>query len=221
MGTESERVASRESLEIFDSVPGLIAVFSASGELEFVNKPVFEFFNRQYDALRRWGLGGLTHPDDRPRAVERFSTAIATGDPFEFEVRARRHDGDYRWLQTRGAPLRDAQGEIVRWYNLMVDINDQKQAEQALQAIMERSGPQLLDLSNWRTLHAAVGRLSRREREVMTLIISGRLNKQVAGELGISEITVKVHRRHLMRKMGATSFAELVSMATRLGLTNP
>jgi FixJ family two-component response regulator len=52
----------------------------------------------------------------------------------------------------------------------------------------------------------------------MALVVSGLLNKQVAGELGISEITVKAHRGHLMRKMKADSFADLVTMATSLGL---
>jgi FixJ family two-component response regulator len=58
--------------------------------------------------------------------------------------------------------------------------------------------------------------LSRREREVMALVVSGRLNKQVGGELGISEITVKAHRAQVMRKMGAESLADLVRIATRL-----
>ena len=61
--------------------------------------------------------------------------------------------------------------------------------------------------------------LSRREREVMGLVVSGRLNKQVGGELGISEITVKAHRGKLMRKMKAGSFADLVKMAASLGRT--
>jgi FixJ family two-component response regulator len=61
--------------------------------------------------------------------------------------------------------------------------------------------------------------LTSREREVMAWVVSGRLNKQIAGELGTSEITVKVHRGHVMRKMQADSVADLVRMAGRLGVT--
>ena len=65
-------------------------------------------------------------------------------------------------------------------------------------------------------LQERYGSLSRREREVMSLLVRGRLNKQVGGELGISEITVKAHRGRMMRKMRAASFAELVTMAASL-----
>jgi FixJ family two-component response regulator len=61
--------------------------------------------------------------------------------------------------------------------------------------------------------------LSKREREVMTLVVKGLLNKQVGGELGISEITVKAHRGHVMEKMKAKTFAELVNIAASLGIT--
>jgi FixJ family two-component response regulator len=60
--------------------------------------------------------------------------------------------------------------------------------------------------------------LSQREREVMALVVTGRLNKQIASEIGVSEITVKVHRLHVMRKMQARSLADLVRIADALGL---
>ena len=67
-----------------------------------------------------------------------------------------------------------------------------------------------------RELQNRYAALSPRERQVMALVVSGLLNKQVGGELGISEITVKAHRGQVMRKMKATSLPDLVAMAVRL-----
>jgi len=63
--------------------------------------------------------------------------------------------------------------------------------------------------------------LTARERQVLALVIAGRLNKQIAGELGVSEMTVKMHRRQVMRKMQATGLAQLVRLADQLGLSVP
>jgi FixJ family two-component response regulator len=81
---------------------------------------------------------------------------------------------------------------------------------------LERSRAALRHLTQVRALQERYESLTRRQREVMSLVVSGRLNKQVSGELGITEFTVKRHRGRLMQKMQAGSFAELVKMATAL-----
>jgi FixJ family two-component response regulator len=86
----------------------------------------------------------------------------------------------------------------------------------AMRYAIERSHAVLHHLALIHALQQRFESLSRREREVMRLVVTGRLNKQVGGDLGISEITVKAHRGNMMRKMQARSFAELVSMAARL-----
>jgi FixJ family two-component response regulator len=88
----------------------------------------------------------------------------------------------------------------------------------AIRQAIERSRAALAQEAELHALRERHGSLSRREKEVMALVVSGLLNKQVGGELGISEITVKAHRGNVMRKMKSESLAELVTMAARLGV---
>ena len=90
----------------------------------------------------------------------------------------------------------------------------------AVRDAIQRSGAELEHAARMVALRACYASLSRREREVMALVAAGLMNKQVGGELGISEITVKAHRGNMMRKMQARSLAELVNMAARLGQVN-
>jgi C4-dicarboxylate-specific signal transduction histidine kinase len=68
------------------------------------------------------------HPDDLPRVVEFFEKAIASGIPFQHELRLRRFDGEYRWFESRGVPIRNDSGRIANWYVLLTDIEDRKRA---------------------------------------------------------------------------------------------
>jgi FixJ family two-component response regulator len=88
----------------------------------------------------------------------------------------------------------------------------------AIGQAIDRSRAALREFEETRTLRENYASLSEREREVMSLVVSGLLNKQVGAELGISEITVKAHRGKVMRKMKAGSLADLVTMAARLGI---
>ena len=93
---------------------------------------------------------------------------------------------------------------------------DQEALLAAIRDAVERSKVALGAESELKALQACYESLSRREQEVMTLIVRGLMNKQVGGELGISEITVKAHRGQVMRKMNARSFADLVNMDAKL-----
>jgi len=88
----------------------------------------------------------------------------------------------------------------------------------AIRGAIERSLTVLREESEAQVLRSRSASLTPREREVMALVVSGLLNKQVGGELGISEITVKAHRGQVMRKMKAESLPALVTMAWRLGV---
>jgi FixJ family two-component response regulator len=88
----------------------------------------------------------------------------------------------------------------------------------AIHGAIDRSRVALRLDSEVRAVRTCYESLTPREREVMALVVSGLLNKQVGGELGISEITVKAHRGQVMRKMKADSLPDLVTMAARLGL---
>jgi FixJ family two-component response regulator len=91
----------------------------------------------------------------------------------------------------------------------------------AVASALDRSRTAIGEQAALRVLRERYEILSRREREVMAMVVTGLLNKQVGGQLGISEITVKAHRGRVMQKMQARTLAELVRMCGRLGVTQP
>jgi formate hydrogenlyase transcriptional activator len=143
--------ALRESEEQFrlvvDSIAGLVATLTPGGEVDFVNKQVFDYFGKTLDELKNWRMSDAVHPGDLDRVAALWANTIANGQPYDVEYRLRRSDGMYRWFHARGRPLRDAEGAIARWYVLLTDIDERKQAEQRLKE-QEAELRQILDLSH-------------------------------------------------------------------------
>jgi PAS domain S-box-containing protein len=119
---------------IFDTIPALVCTMSARGELELINQQIRDYFGLTLDDLRNWSLIGAVHPDDLEAVVARWRHSIETGEPYNIEHRIRRADGVYRWFHVAALPLRDASGQIVRWYVLLVDSEDRNRAEESLRA---------------------------------------------------------------------------------------
>src|ERR1700756_3690547 len=118
-----------------DGIAGLVAIIAPNGELETVNRQIIEYLGRSREELTAWETSDAVHPEDRPRVLELFKRSIAAGAPFHYELRLRRFDGEYRWFENRGVPIRDESGLIVRWSILLVDIEDRTRALERLQQL--------------------------------------------------------------------------------------
>jgi len=125
---EALRKSERSARSAFDGIAGLISILAPDGEVETVNRQVLDYFGRSLEWIKNWGTNDALHPEDLPRVAELHKRAMAAGIPFNFELRLRRFDGEYRWFDTRGVPIRDDSGRIVRWYNLLTDIEDRARA---------------------------------------------------------------------------------------------
>jgi PAS domain S-box-containing protein len=120
-----------------DGIAGLVSVIDANGKLENVNRQILDYFGRSLEWLKNWGTNDSVHPEDLPRILELYKRAMAAGIPFNFELRMRRFDGEYRWFENRGVPIRDDSGRIARWYVLLVDVEDRKRAEHASRSAID------------------------------------------------------------------------------------
>jgi PAS domain S-box-containing protein len=115
---------------IVDTVPGLLCTMTARGEVEFVNQGILDYTGWTLEELADWRP--LIHPDDLAMVMTRWTRSVQTGHPYDIEHRIRGADGVYRWFHVRGLPLRDTEGRIVRWYNLITDIDEGRKTHEKL-----------------------------------------------------------------------------------------
>ena len=119
---------------IIDTIPTIVWSKLPDGSADFLNQRFREYTGFSLVDGLGWGWMNAFHPEDR--ATEEWRADLAAGKPFEKEVRLRRNDGEYRWFLLRAVPLRDEHGNIVKWYGLTCDIEDQKRAETQSRALI-------------------------------------------------------------------------------------
>jgi PAS domain S-box-containing protein len=116
--------------DVIDTVPTLAFSTSPDGTSEWVNRRWVEYSGLSVEATSGAGWRSAVHPDDLDEHVKKWQRSNASGEPFENEARHRSANGEYRWFLVRAVPLRDAHGNILKWYGTLTDVEDRKKAEQ-------------------------------------------------------------------------------------------
>src|SRR6266542_432939 len=121
----------KELRNVIETIP--ISVWTAlpDGTVDFVSRHWREHSGLSGEGPYGAGWQTAVHPDDVDRHLDKWRAALATGAPFENEARRRAADGEYRWFLARAVPLRDEQGNILKWYGITMEIEDRKRAEEA------------------------------------------------------------------------------------------
>jgi formate hydrogenlyase transcriptional activator len=129
---EALRRNERHLRDVIDTIPTMAWTALPDGSVDFVSRSWLEYTGFSMENWLGWGWKTIAHPEDLHRTAEKWQKALATGEPYECEVRMRTARGSYRWCLSRAVPLRDELGEIVKWYGTNTDIEDRKRAEEVL-----------------------------------------------------------------------------------------
>jgi PAS domain S-box-containing protein len=122
---------------VIDTIPTMAWSLLPDGAVDFVNQRWLDYTGLSLEEALE-DANHIVHPEDIPSVMEKWSVDMAAGETCEYEMRLRRADGEYRWFLVRTVPLRDEQGEIVKWYGTSTDIEDRKRAEDALRESEEK-----------------------------------------------------------------------------------
>ena len=130
---EATRQSEKQLRDVFEGIPAMAAAIRLDGAVEFINRRWREYTGMSLEDALGCGWHAALHPQDIDTYLEKRRRAIASGMQYEGEFRVRAADGEYRWFLARGVPLKDSRENIVRWYAILTDIEDRKQAEEKLQ----------------------------------------------------------------------------------------
>jgi PAS domain S-box-containing protein len=129
---EAVRRSEKQLRDLIETMPAMTFVTRPDGSNEFVSQSWIEYSGLSAEQSAGFGWATTLHADDREQHLAKWRVAHSTGQPFENEARHRDADGNYRWLLARAVPLRDQEGNALKWYGALTDIEDRKRAEALL-----------------------------------------------------------------------------------------
>src|SRR5258708_6268770 len=137
----TERIEAEEAVRrseehlrlVIDTIPTMAWSVRPDGVVDFLNQRWVDYTGLSLEQYVEDPIGPI-HPEDVPRVLDRWRVEMEVGEPYEQEMRLRRADGEYRWFLVRTVPLRDEQGNLVKWYGESTDIEDRKLAEEKLRS---------------------------------------------------------------------------------------
>jgi PAS domain S-box-containing protein len=139
---ESERRQAEEALRaseeqyhtLADLIPGIVWTARPNGWIDYANQFWFKFTGLTMAETEGSGWAAVVHPDDLPEVLHSWLQSLRTGEPVEVAYRLKRAaDGVYRWFLAKGRSVRDREGQIIKWFGMLTEIDDQKQGERALE----------------------------------------------------------------------------------------
>ena len=188
--------------DVIDTIPVIAFISMPDGSNEFTNQTWQKYTGLSVKDTAGWGWGSTVHPDDIARHLEKWRAAVSAGTTFDNAARYRGADGQYRWFLVRAVPLRDERGNLLRWYGVLMDIEDRVHAEQTLRKSADR-----LQLLSRRLLE-----VQEEERR--------HLARELHDEFGqlLATITVQLHAAKTLAGESARSIIEeCISILQRAG----
>jgi len=199
--------------DLLETIPVLMWSRKPDGEPCCVSQRVVDYTGRSLKQLVDLGWKDLIHPEDEEKVVGAWSHAVQSGGSYEFRLRLRRADRQYRWFLSQGAPLLDSQGRVTRFFGLSTPLAFPPSSCEA--EVARGSGTNATEADRIRPTGVS---LSERERTIVIMMGQGLCNKRIARRLSISPETVKWHAKSIFWKLRAQTRAQAVYRASTLGL---
>jgi PAS domain S-box-containing protein len=118
--------------QLFETLPGMINICSAEGELEYVNHEILELLGVAFEEIAGNKWVDFVHPDDGPAAIQEWRRSTAAKSPYRYYFRVRTRDGSYRWCHSMCEPLLDGRGDVIKYYGYLADVDALRRADASL-----------------------------------------------------------------------------------------